>query len=387
MRRTLLLCAVLVALLGVSSCGGDDKSGTSSGGKPAGTLTLGFVGTLSGDVALNGELSSRGAQLAIDQINADGGVSSQGKKYRFKMVKEDDEGSPVAGVNGVSRLIAKDKVLAILGPEFAHVVIPTLSKTAKNKVIQLYSTNSSLGPDAKSPYAFRVRVGDAKIASAIGDYAAGLPGKHRAGISLLNNQYGESGKELLSAELPKRGIPVVATASHDFGDRDLTSNAAAMIHNKADVVVTWTGPAESILLLKTLRDLGWKGTFMHVNPDSIYAGLGKQTVEGVVGPQGWPPTDTKPISQKFLSAYESKFHQMPDEHSAAYYDAVRLLQTAIQAVGTDPDKIRDYIANIKSWEGVQGTFRPKELGNGDLLTAVSLVKIENGQLKLLRQYE
>src|SRR4051794_32216024 len=129
-RRKLLVGAAIAALV-VPACGGGDAADTkgkaaSSGPQRGGTLTLGFIGTLSGDTALNGELSSRGAQLAIDSINAAGGIVSGNKRYDLKMVKEDDEGSPVAGINGVSRLISRDKVLAVLGPEFAHVVIPTI---------------------------------------------------------------------------------------------------------------------------------------------------------------------------------------------------------------------------------------------------------------------
>jgi branched-chain amino acid transport system substrate-binding protein len=380
-RRITLVLTALAVLAGAAA-----STGTRAGGTPqARTLSLGFVGPLSGQIAMNGQLSSRGAQLAVDQINAAGGLRVRGVRYRLRLVLADDQTSPVDGLNAVSRLISRDKVFAILGPEFSDVVIPTLRVTQKHKVLQLYSTNSSLGRGVGSRYAFRLRVRDTKLAQAIVDYAVRAK-RRRVGLSLLNNQYGRSGGQLLSAALRRRGLSVVATSTHNFGDRDLTSNATAMVRARADAVVSWTGPAESILLYRALRGFGWKGTFMHVNPDSIYVTIGKKEVEGVVGPQGWSPADTARRSRRFVAAYRSKFDQTPDEHSAAYYDGVRLLKTAVEAVGPNPDRVRRYIANLKRWQALQGVFHPATLPGDDLVTAVVLVRVQNGRLQIIRRY-
>jgi branched-chain amino acid transport system substrate-binding protein len=382
MTHTLGVATLMLVVLFTPTSGAIQASGA-----PTRTLTLGFVGTLSGAVAMNGQLSSRGGLLAVDEINAAGGLKVKGVRYRLRMQLEDDAASPVNGVNAVSKLIGSDHVSAVFGPEFSDVVIPTLNVTAQHKVPQFFSTNSSFGPGVRTRYAFRLRVRDTRLSRTIANYVAALPGTHKAGLSLLNNPYGHSGGDLLNADLRARHIPVVATTEHNFGDRDLTSNAAAMVRGNADVVVSWTGPVESILLYRSLRNFGWHGTFMHVNPDSIYAAIGKSDVEGVVGPQGWSPADKNALSRHFVAAYKEKFGgQTPDEHSAAYYDGVRLFAKAVTTVGTNPDKIRAYISHLTKWQGLQGVFRPARLKNGDMITSVVMVKIRGGELQIIKRY-
>jgi branched-chain amino acid transport system substrate-binding protein len=381
-RLSRLLAALL--LVALPACAQPRQEGAQQG-----AIVFGFVGVLSGPVALNGELSSRGATLAVEQINTAGGAVVGGARHQVRLVLEDDQGAPGAGVNAVNKLLLEDKAAAVLGPEFSNVVLPTLAITDQHKVIQFHSTNSSIGQGQARPFAFRSRVEDVYLARAVVDYIAGdLGGKeHKVGISLINNEYGRTGSAALAKGLEERGVPVVTQVSHNFGDQDLTPNAAAMLSAGADVVVTWTGPAESIQLLRTLKSLGWRGSFIHGNPDSIFVSIGKEDVEGTVGPQGWVPTDPRPKSQEFVAAYRQRFKQEPDNHSAAYYDAVYLLKAAMEAVGMDPTRIRDYIAAQKRWEGVQGTYHPADLSGGSLITSALLVQVKDGQLKILRRLD
>lgn len=378
-RLRLPLLLVVLVFAGLSACNPGEQE----------PIILGFVGVLSGPIALNGELNSRGAMLAVEEINAGGGVSVGGTKRPLKLVLEDDQGGPTSGVNAVNKLVEQDKAFAILGPELSSVVIPTLELTRRHKVVQFHSTNSlATGKEGvHSPYAFRNRVEDTYLARAVVDYIANeLGGKdRRVGISLLNNEYGRTGSSLVEQGLKEKGISVTAKVSHNFRDQDLTPSAAAILSDGADTVVTWSGPSESILLQRTLKNLGWKGTFIHGNPDLIYVSLGKEEVEGVVGPQGWAPAETREKSRKFVAAYRKRFNQVPDNHSAAYYDTVYLLRSAIEAVGLDADKVRDYVTTIKKWEGVQGNFHPADLTGGNLITDVVLVKIQNGELRILRK--
>jgi branched-chain amino acid transport system substrate-binding protein len=332
-------------------------------------------------------LNSRGAQLAAEEINGAGGVMAEGKPYQIQLTVEDDAGQPTRAINSVNKLIQEKKVIAILGPEFSNVVIPTVAITTKHKVIQLYSTNSTAysGPVAPA-YAFRNRVEDTYLSAAAVSYVKNeLRGsERRVGISHLNNEFGRSGAENLKDELKTAAISVVAVVGHNFRDQDLTPNAAAMISNGADVVITWTGPSEAILLLRTLKHLGWKGELIHGNTDSVFIKIGEKEVEGVIGPQGWVPSDLTEKSQNFVRAYTKRFNQMPDTHAASYYDSVYLLKSAIEKAGLEPENIRGYLASLDGLIGVQGKFHPADLKGGNTLTKAVLVRVEGGQLKLLR---
>lgn len=361
------------------------------GAQQAEPIALGFIGVMSGANALNGELNSRGAILAVEQINAAGGVNVGGARRPLRLVVEDDRGTPPGAVNAANKLIQQDRAFAILGPDFSNNVLATLPITKSHGVLQIYSTISSatVDPSVRSEFAFRTRAQDTYWGRAAADYIIRQLGRNRRiGASHATIEFGITGANSVEIELKKIGLSYVERVSHNAGDQDLTASAAALIRARADVVVAWTLQAQGVLLLRSLKSLGWNGKFIYATPDPFFVGIGGNTVEGVVGPQNWAFTDPSPKSASFTTGYVTRFGgQFPSSHTAGYYDAVYLLKEAIERVGLNARAVRDYMLGLKSWEGVQGIFRPSQLSNGNLVAVVVMVEIRNGQPIILKRYD
>jgi branched-chain amino acid transport system substrate-binding protein len=355
-------------------------------------IVLGLIGVLSGPLALNGEFCSRGAILAVEEINAGGGVTVPGGGKRpFKLVVEDDGGQPPNAVSAANKLIQSDKAFAILGPDFSNNVLPTLAITKRHEVLHIYSTLSgaTTKPDVRSDFAFRTRAEDSVWARAAADYIANTLGRTRkVGISNINIEYGITGAQVLTEALKANGMTPVARASHKFGDLDLTPSAAAMVRAGVEVVANWDVQNTGVLLLRALRNLGWSGTYLHSTPDPILINIGREFVNGVTGPQNWAYTDPRPQGQRFAHAYNKRWSgQWPSSHSVGYYDAVHLIKEGIERAGLSTKAVRDHLAGLKRWEGVQGTFRPAELRDGNVTTAVVMIEIRNQQPVIVKRYE
>jgi branched-chain amino acid transport system substrate-binding protein len=371
-----ILCVVLIAAL----------APTQSQAKTGSVITVGFIGVLSGPNALNGTLGSRGATLAVDEINKAGGISYKGVKHKINLVTEDDAGLPPNAVNAANLLIQQEHAFAILGPDFSNNVLGTLPITKANKVLQFYSTTSAAttSGDNNSPYAFRSRSADVYWADLVVKYIIAKVGKSaKVGTAAMNIEYGLTGIASVAGDLAHHGLVTVASTTHNFGAIDLSASAATLVKANANVVVAWTLQAQGVLLLRALRQLGWNGTFIYSTPDPIFIDVGQSDVNGVVGPQNWAAADKSARSKKFVKAYRAKYGDLPDGHAVAYYDAVYFMKYGIEKQGLNVPKVAKFLRNLKTWEAVQGTFTPGAFKNGNVTKVTVLVQIQNGQIKII----
>ena len=136
-------------------------------------------------------------------------------------------------------------------------------------------------------------------------------------------------------------------------------------------------PFSMALLLSALRNLGWKGVFVFQAADDIFLKQAEKLAAGVIGPQNWAYTKNDDRSKKFVAAFKAKFGKNPSPHSVIYYDGVYIIKDAIEHVGVDKQKIRDYIAGIKNFVGVEGRYHPADLQRGDMSTAVVIIKYDD----------
>lgn len=355
-------------------------------------IKIGFVGVMTGPNAQNGEWSSRGAILAVEQINAAGGVQVPGEsgKRLLELVIEDDGGAPQSGISAIQKQLYQNNVFAIIGPDYSSITLPSLFLAEEAGVVQI---TSSLAPEITAQgneWIFRSRPSDALNAEATVRYFIEDLGLEKIALAFTNIEYGISG--INAAEkvlLEKYGMEPVVRVSHAPGDTDLTPSATRIVQSGAEGVIVWGLQTEAAHLVRSLRRLGWDGKFIYSSADDIFVGLlSPDIATGVLGVLSWVPSDPRTSSQEFLNAYQRRFNfQRPDTHSAAYYDAVYLLAHAIENVGLDRTKVRDFLRNLTGWEGIQGTFRYGDFGNGDPGTFLTVFEYENYQPVVKARYE
>jgi branched-chain amino acid transport system substrate-binding protein len=340
-------------------------------------VKLGLVGIMTGPNAQNGEFCRNGAMLAIDEVNAAGGVKApDGKMHKLALEVVDDQGKPDGGLNAIRRLASDSEVAAFMGPDFTGITLPSLFVGEEAGMPQITSSIGAQITAQGNKHILRGRSNDQVWMGALVDYIGKSLKAKSVGISFTNVELGRSGRDVaIKALADKYNLKPNVEVSHSAGDRDLTASAARIMKANPDVLINWGTQIEAALLLRSLRQLGWKGVFAFNAADDIFVGLAKETATGVVGPQNWVWSKPDEGTKKFVAAYRAKYGTAPSPHSIVYYDGVKLYADAIAKGGTAR---RDVLAAIKAmptWKGVQGTYRPNA-PTGDMIASTVIIRYD-----------
>ena len=341
------------------------------------SIKLGLVGIMTGPNAQNGEFCRNGATLAIEEINAAGGVKTpDGKMHKLALEVVDDQGKPDVGLNAIRRLASDQEVVAFMGPDFTGITLPSLFVGEEAGMAQITSSIGAQITAQGNKHILRGRSNDQVWMTALVDYIGKALKAKSVGVSFTNVELGRSGRDVAVKSLAaKYNLKPNVEVSHSAGDRDLTASAARIMSANPDVLINWGTQIEAALLLRSLRQLGWKGVFAFNAADDIFVSLAKESAVGVVGPQNWVWSKADEGTKKFVSAYQAKYGKAPSPHSIVYYDGVKLYADAIAKGGTAR---RDVLAAIKAmptWKGVQGTYQPNA-ATGDMIAATVIIRYD-----------
>lgn len=364
-RPAVLLALAVVAALVITACG---SSG--AGNEASEEIVIGAYGPLTGPTAQYGENMMRNIELYFDEVNANGGIN--GRKIR--LIKEDDEGKADKGINAVKKLIEQDHVVAILGGPLSTVNLAAMQESMKAKVPHI--ATSSGNPkitESGNPYILRVVPKDTAIAAAVARYAAEVAGFSKIAILHGSDEYGKGGGEAARATLESLGITPVAVEVFNPGDKDFTPQLSKFKQAGAEAIIFWGFYEEGALLAKQNAAQGLNaqiiaGTGVN-NPKFVE--LAGEHAEGVLF--GSPFVASDPAVKDYVEKYKERYGELPDMTGACGYDAAQLIVAAIREVGTDREKINEWLHNVKDFKGVTGVLTAQP--NGDLNDAVKVVKI------------
>lgn len=357
-----------------------------------GNILLGVVGIMTGDNAQNGEFVRNGAQLAVDEINAAGGIQPAGMDQSFpiELRIEDDQATPDVGLNAITKLVEEHQVFAFMGPDFSGITFPSLSVAADAGVPQITSSIAAKITQQGHETIFRGRSNDVIWMSALIDYLVDTEGVENIALAYTNIELGQSGVDFAQEYMMEEyGLEPTIVVAHEFGDRDLAPSATQITQTEPDAVIDWGTQIEASLMVRELRELGFEGPFGYNAADDIFTGLAQENSIGVIGPQNWVYTKEDEKSQAFSQAYIDAHDNPPSPHSVVYYDAVYLYKQAIEEVGLDRQAVLDYLHNLESYDAVQGTFRPAELEGGEMTTATVIIAYNDESLEpeVVREFE
>lgn len=342
------------------------------------SVKLGLVGIMTGPNAQNGEFCRNGAMLALDEINAKGGVkTADGKIHKLELEVVDDQAKPDVGLNAIRRLASDKDVVAFMGPDFTGITLPSLFVGEEAGMAQITSSIGAQITAQGNKHILRGRSNDEMWMTALVDYIAKNMGAKSIGISFTNIELGRSGRDVaVKALADKYKTKPVVEVSHGAGDRDLTASAARIMQANPDVLINWGTQIEAALLVRSLRQLGWKGTFAFNAADDIFVNLAKEGAVGVIGPQNWVWSKSDEATKKFVSAYESKYGKKPSPHSIVYYDGVKMYADAIAKAGSKRADVLAALKAMPSWTGVQGTYHPNDKA-GDMISTTVIIRYDS----------
>lgn len=360
----LLLILFLAGLSLLAGCGNNQAVNSPAGNTPAANspagkqaaenkapILIGVHGAFSGQSADLGIPMRGGIEIAIQEVNAAGGINGRSLEY----TAIDDEALPEKAVNAVQKLINRDKVIAIIGGSNSGTTMATSKVSEKSKVVQLgpNGVNKKI-TSTGNPYMFRVCEVDYDSAEYLVNQALKLYTK--PAIVHDNAGFGMGGRDALLAAFKKIGVQPVAVESYPMNASDMTPVVANLKKAGADVVMFWGLGADGALFFKTMNDMNVKlPVYSH---DGLFMAsaqrLGKQYMEGVIVQSPYDYDNPKAI--EVMNAYEKKFGNRPHTQTVTQaYDAVMLLAQALKQTGGEGgDKLRDALESIKEYRGASG---------------------------------
>lgn len=346
----------------------------------ADTIKIGLITALSGQSARAGESLTRGMTIAIDEINAKGGLLG-GRK--LELVRRDDEGNPAKGVLAARELIYKEKVAVLFGgldTPVSMAIVP-IANQEKVPFMGPWAAGTPITHNGANPnFAFRVSAVDEVVDKAMLQYAQKAFSASKPGLILVNNPWGESNEKGIVAAMAAKGGKPVGVEKFEANDVDVVPQLGRLKAAGADVLLMVGNVGPSAQVVKSLDRMGWKVPVVsHWGPaGGRFTELAGPNAKNVHFVQTYSFFGTPtPVSTRVISDLKAKYSDVkgPDDITPAVgvanaYDATQLAALAIaQAGSTKGDAVREGFYKIDRYEGLIKTYvKPFSPQQHDALT-------------------
>lgn len=339
-------------------------------------IKIGFIGPLTGDAASIAEPARNSIAIAVEEINSSSGIDGR----MIAIIYEDGKCNGKDAVNAAQKLVNVDKVKIIIGGLCSGESLSILPITEPAKILVLSPTASSPELTGAGKFFFRNNPSDADGGKALAKLI--IEKYKKAAIISENTDYAQALGKVFVNSFRSLGGEVVANESFASETRDfrslLTKIKAA---NPEAILINPQSDITGGTIIKQAKELGitaplYGNTLLAGSKAIEIAGA---SAEGMILIDAPGLSDNNPKAVKLLSDYRSRYGKTTLEfYIGAAYDDVYILAQAISEVGTDTEKIRDYLHGIKNYNGVIGTYGFDE--NGDLAGIKYTVKeIKNGK--------
>lgn len=325
------------------------------GASHADDVVVGAIYPLTGPVAYDGETKLNGAKIAVEEVNANGGVLGG----KLKLQVEDGACNPAQSVSAAEKLITQTKVAAILGA-FCSSSSGAVMEVAKKYGVP-HMTGVSTSQDLTrqgNEWFFRATGTSALLGQAFAP-AIVKSGAKRAAFLVVNDDWGRAVAGSYADALKASGAEVVATEIFSRDDTDLFPYITKIKAQNPDVVISASNTQLAANVTKQLRQLGVNATLMGEGAftSEAYHKLVGDLAKGVVGLVEYVPSIENPQNQAFVKKYVAMYKEEPSKFSAAGYQTVHIMADAINRAGsTDPKKIREALLQT-DYDGLTGNFK------------------------------
>jgi len=379
---------LLVAMLAAGTFGCKKKEEAPKEAAPAAapagnTVKIGFLGALTGDVAMFGKPTLEGMKMAAEEVNAAGGVLGK----QIEIVEADNRGDKQEGASVTQKFISRDNVTAIVGDPTTGITKVAAPIAQKAGVVLLSAGATGPGVVETGDFIFRDTLLDSiAIPACIEYFAKDLKYKNVAIITSDNNDYSVGLSQTFrdaAAKVPS--IKIVADEKVKDGDKDFSGQITNIKAKKPDVILFSGYYTEGALIMKEARKQGLKASMF--GGDGLFSPkfieLGGPAVEGSMSALGFSTEQATPETMKFIEAFKAKHNgELPGLFDAQGYDAVMLLVDSMKrANSADPKVFKDALAKTKGFAGVSGTIS-MQASREPIKSPLSLLVVKDGKFVL-----
>lgn len=361
------------------------------------SVKIGFIGPIMATVSVAtggrsheeplGIQMLRGARLAVDEANAQGGYFE--RDLPFELVISNDNGLWGSSGNEIVDLAYKDKVWGILGTidgANSHIAIRVALK-AELVMVNSGDTDPTF-IETNIPWVIRVIGDDRQQGYLLVDYLYRKRGFERVGIIRSNNRYGRFGVREIKDGSRRLGKPIALEINYHLGTEDFSPQLERLEVANVDAVVHWGDGEDAAHVLNQMRERGMNQPFFASDRSvsNAFVRIAGANAEGVMCSYPWNPDREDENLDRFREAFAKRFGVKPDTYAAHGYDGMNLLIWAVQVAGLNRAKIRDVLAyRSKPWPGVTGDIQLSAAL--DDVGEVFLAEYEEGKWKFFSREE
>ncbi len=305
---------------------------TSCGNKKSDSITLGGIFPLSGAVSVYGVECKNGIDLAIEEINAAGGVNGK----NIVLVSEDDEGNPDKTVNAFQKLTTKDGAKLIIGSLTSGCTKAVTSRAQAQKILQIAPAATATDITDAGDYIFRTCFIDPFQGTVGGKFSVDTLGAKKAAILYdIGNDYSVGLTDNFVAAFESKGGVIVSKESYATNDKDFNAQITKIKLSNPDVVYLPDYYNVVSLIAKQLRAQDVNVPIVGADGwDGLTENAGDEVLNGFYS-NHYSSDSTVPEVQKFVSSFNAKYGKAPNSFAALGYDSVYLLKDAIIAAGSE----------------------------------------------------
>ncbi len=304
----------------------------------AGTIKLGAIQPISGQVSAYGTQTRDAIMLAVSEINAKGGVL--GKK--IEMVVEDDEASPDKSMNAIKKLVARDKVIGIVGALTSKCSLAITEYAQAKKIIMISPSSTNDTVTDAGDYIFRACYKDSFQGEVVAQFSyETLKAKRAAILYDITNDYSKGLTTNFTQKFKALGGEIVATETYSTNDKDFNAQLTKIKATKPEVLFIPDYYSTISLIAKQVRAQGMTIPMVGADGwDEITNNAGDEVLNCYYS-NHYSPEANDPEVKNFVKKYEAKYKITPNALAALGYDATYILAEAIQKAGsTQPEKIK-----------------------------------------------
>jgi branched-chain amino acid transport system substrate-binding protein len=339
---------------------------------------LGAVLPLSGSMEAYGRNVKNGLILALDEINASGGIKRRGESEgkKIDIIFEDDGTDETKAVNSAKTLIKTAKVPLIIGGVTSSSALALAPVCEAEKVVLLSPTASSPKLSGAGQYVFRNYPSDALEGKVMAEYAVRRMNVRDVAIFYIDNEYGQGLMTVFKERFTGLGGNIQMDHSYPPGTVDFTAAVKELKADPPDGIYVIGYYAEIANILKEINKQKVESKIISVEGlvQPMVLETAADVVEGVIYPQPhYNPESPDPKIQEFVKAYREKFNTKPDIDAAFAYDALRIVAKAIEQSADYPVDLRDRIADV-SMRGIIGDISFDSNGDVDIRPEIFQIK-------------
>lgn len=312
-------------------------------------IVIGGALILSGDAASWGETTKNGMELAIKDINASGGIS--GRKLVAKY--EDTQISPFSTISAFNKLTDSDQVKFIIGTNWSNQGLALTDLIAQKKVVVVSPTLGVKEFNEANPYIFNTYPHDFILSRDMADLVY-KKGHRNVAIIGANDVWVKDQTKNFSERFIELGGKISFLYEPNVDEKDIRTGAMKIKQDPSidGIIVTVAGYSLFDVIMTQIKDIGINQPIFAENTDNTLIANCKGACEGLTFLVSLTPT------KEFEERYKATYNRDIQIGADSSYDAVMMIAQAMRATkSTDPDKVKDYMASIKEYDGVSGYLK------------------------------